>query len=173
MLRGALCSSSLVREASPARRYYADLGCQGTRRLLQQQILVAPSTASIMFLRQKPAAATWLVARNVSQRAKTDVWPMRLCSLCIYCGEDAPPIHLADRRCAPSAFIASCPLHWQAAPGPSCSRRTCPIHCQTVRPCRTTHCAHHPLYEKLPLHAEATQILGVRAQEDCSSSKHK
>jgi hypothetical protein len=50
MLRGALCSSSLVREASPARRYYADLGCQGARRLLQQQTLVAPSTTSARFL---------------------------------------------------------------------------------------------------------------------------
>jgi hypothetical protein len=50
VLRGALCSSSLVREASPARRYYADLGCQGTRRLLQQQALVARSTTYVMFL---------------------------------------------------------------------------------------------------------------------------
>jgi hypothetical protein len=39
---GALCSSSLIREASPARRYYADLGCQGARRLLQQRTFVAP-----------------------------------------------------------------------------------------------------------------------------------
>jgi hypothetical protein len=30
----------------------------------------------------------------------------------------------------------------------------------------------HPACEKLPLHAEATQILGVRAQEDCSSNKY-
>jgi hypothetical protein len=29
--------------------------------------------------------------RSVSQRAEPDVRPMRLCSLCIYCGEDAPP----------------------------------------------------------------------------------
>jgi hypothetical protein len=49
-LRGTLCPSSLVREASPARRYYADLGCQGARRLLQQQTLVAPSATSGMFL---------------------------------------------------------------------------------------------------------------------------
>jgi hypothetical protein len=40
---------------------------------------------------QKPAAAAWLVAHNVSQRAEPDERPMRLCSLCIYCGEDAPP----------------------------------------------------------------------------------
>jgi hypothetical protein len=47
---GVLCASSLIREASPARRYYADLGCQGARRLLQQQTLVVPSTTSVMFL---------------------------------------------------------------------------------------------------------------------------
>jgi hypothetical protein len=33
-------------------------------------------------------------------------------------------------------------------------------------------CIWDPLYEKLPLHADATQISGVRAQEDCSSTKH-
>jgi hypothetical protein len=120
-------------------------------------------------LRRRPAAAAWLVARDMSQRAEPDVRPH---GLCIYCGKDTPPAHLADRRCAPSAFNASCPLRWQAAPGPSCRRRTCPVHYQTVRPCRTAHCAHHPLYEKLPLHADTTQISDVRAQEDCSSSEH-
>jgi hypothetical protein len=50
VLRGALCSSLLIREASPTRRYYADLGCQDARRLLQQRTLVAPSTTSVMFL---------------------------------------------------------------------------------------------------------------------------
>ena len=37
---GALDSSSLLQEVSPARRGYADLGCQGTRRLSRQQTLV-------------------------------------------------------------------------------------------------------------------------------------
>jgi hypothetical protein len=40
--RGALYSA-LIREASPARRGYTDLGCQGARRSLQQQVLVATS----------------------------------------------------------------------------------------------------------------------------------
>jgi hypothetical protein len=40
----------VAREASPARQYNADHGCQGARRLLQQRILVAPSITSIMFL---------------------------------------------------------------------------------------------------------------------------
>jgi hypothetical protein len=58
--------------------------------------------------------------------------------------------HHADRRCALSAFNASSPLRWQAVSGSSCRRRTCLVCCQTMRPCHATHCAHHPLYKKLP-----------------------
>jgi hypothetical protein len=36
------------------------------------------------------AAATWLVARDISQRAEPDVRPVNLRGLCIYCGEDTP-----------------------------------------------------------------------------------
>jgi hypothetical protein len=42
-------------------------------------------------LRRRPAAVAWLVAHDISQRAEPDKSPIRLCSLCIYCGEDAPP----------------------------------------------------------------------------------
>jgi hypothetical protein len=45
-----------------------------------------------------------------------------------------PPVHPSDRRCAPTAFFTSCPFHWQAAPGPPCRRRTCPVHCQNSAP---------------------------------------
>jgi hypothetical protein len=41
------CTHPLCEKLNPARRDYADLGCQGARRLLQQKILVATST---MFL---------------------------------------------------------------------------------------------------------------------------
>jgi hypothetical protein len=51
----------------------------------------------------------------------------------IYCGEDVPPVHPAVRWCAPSAFNASCPLHWQTAPRPYSRRRACLI--WTVCPC--------------------------------------
>jgi hypothetical protein len=94
-------------------------------------------------------------------------------SLYIYYGKDAPPVHPADRRCAPSTFIVSCSLRWQATPRPSCRRRAYLVHCQTVRPCCAAHCVYHPLYEKLPLHADDTGISDVRAQEDCSDSKHQ
>jgi hypothetical protein len=32
-----------------------------------------------------------LEAHDISQRAEPDARPIRLCSLCIYCGEDVPP----------------------------------------------------------------------------------
>ena len=41
------CTHPLCEKLPPARRDYADLGCQGARRLLQQKILVA---TSVMFL---------------------------------------------------------------------------------------------------------------------------
>jgi hypothetical protein len=66
--------------------------------------------------------------------------------LCIYCGEDAPHVYPADRRCALSAFNVSCPLRWQAAPRPSYRRRACPVHYQTVCPCCEVHYFHHHLY---------------------------
>jgi hypothetical protein len=45
-----LYSSSLLQEASPARRGYVDLRHQGTRRLPRQQTLVAPSAIFFMSL---------------------------------------------------------------------------------------------------------------------------
>jgi hypothetical protein len=75
--------------------------------------------------------------------------------------------HHADGRRALSAFIASCPIHWQEASESPSRRRACPVCWQTVRPCRAAHCAHHPFYKKLPLYAEDTKISDVRAQEAC------
>jgi hypothetical protein len=40
---------------------------------------------------QRPAAAAWLVAYDISQQVGPDVRPITPRSLCIYCGEDAPP----------------------------------------------------------------------------------
>jgi hypothetical protein len=50
VLSGALYSSSLLQEASPTRRGYADLGYQGTRRSPQQQTFVASSAVLAMSL---------------------------------------------------------------------------------------------------------------------------
>jgi hypothetical protein len=59
-------------------------------------------------LGRKPAAAAWLVARNISQRSEPHERPMRLCSLCIYCGEDAPPATMLTGD-APSQLLM-CPV---------------------------------------------------------------
>jgi hypothetical protein len=52
---------------------------------------MCPGLALRSPLRRRPAAAAGLEAHDISQRAEPDVRPIRLCSLCIYCGEDAPP----------------------------------------------------------------------------------
>jgi hypothetical protein len=42
-------------------------------------------------LKRRPAAAAWLVARDISQWVEPDARPIRPCILCIYCGKDVPP----------------------------------------------------------------------------------
>jgi hypothetical protein len=83
VLRGALCPLSLIQEASPARRYYADLGCQDTRRLLQQRTLVALSITSVMFLgphvgAQYPCTCPPLVIKGESCNVTKGVHTHRL-----------------------------------------------------------------------------------------------
>ena len=118
-------------------------------------------------LRRRPAAAAWLVARDISQQAEPDVRPLKPCGLCIYCGEDAPPVHPANRRCAASAFIVTYPLSWQAASRPSCRRRACPVHCQTVRPCCKVHYVHHHLC----VAREATPARQYHADRGCQGAR--
>jgi hypothetical protein len=78
-----------------------------------------------------------------------------------------PPIYPADKRCAPSAFNVSCPLRWQAASRPSCRRRACPVHCQTVRPCYEVHCVHHHLYVAM----EASPARQYYADHGCQGTR--
>ena len=80
--------------------------------------------------------------------------------------------HHADGRHALSGFNASCPIRRQTSSGSPSRRRAYPVCWRTVRPCQAAHSTHHPFYKKLPLHAEDTEISGVRAQEDCPSNKH-
>jgi hypothetical protein len=123
-------------------------------------------------LRRRPDAATWLVARDVSQRAEPDVRPLgravsafiaeRTRRLSTLLTGDVPPQHLLR------------PVHSTGRRRQGHPADDAPVQSiiDIVRSCCAVHCAHHHLYEKLPLHAGATQISGVRAQEDCSSSKH-
>jgi hypothetical protein len=65
----------------------------------------------------------------------------------------------------------TCPLSWQAASRPSCRRRACPVHCQTVRPCCKVHCVHHHLCvsrEASPARQYHTDLVDVRVQENYS-----
>jgi hypothetical protein len=123
-------------------------------------------------LRRKPAAVAWLVARDISQRAGPDIRPLGRAVSALIAERTRRLSTLLTGDVPPSAFNVSCPLRWQVAPGSSYRWRACLVHCQTVRPCYVAHCIHHPLYEKLPLHADTTQISDVRAQEDCSSGEH-
>jgi hypothetical protein len=123
-------------------------------------------------LRWSPDAAAWHLARDICQRAEPDVRPLgravsafiaeRTRRLSTLLTSDVPPQHLMR------------PVHstGRRAPGPSCRRRVCPVRCQTVCPGCATHYVHHPLYKKLPMHVGTMQISDVRAQEDCSKSKH-
>jgi hypothetical protein len=123
-------------------------------------------------LRRRPDAATWLVARDVSQRAEPNIRTLghvvsafiaeRTRRLSTLLTGDMPPQHLLR------------PVHSAGRRRQGHPANGAPVQSivETVRPCCAVHCAHHPLYEKLPLHGDATQISGVRAQEDCSSSKH-
>jgi hypothetical protein len=123
-------------------------------------------------LRRRPDAATWLVARDISQRAEPDVRPLdradsafiieRTCLLSTLLTGDVPPQHLLR-------LVHSAGRRRQGHPADGSPVQSI---VETVRPCCTVHCAHHPLYGKLPLRAEDTQISGVRAQEDCPDSKY-
>jgi hypothetical protein len=55
-----------------------------------------------------PPRPRWVLARDISQWAKPGVRPIRLCSLCIYCGEDVPPATMLTGD-APSRHLM-CPV---------------------------------------------------------------
>jgi hypothetical protein len=77
-------------------------------------------------LKRRPDAATWPTARDVSQRAESDIMPLGRASSAFIADKprrlstpltgDVPPqhlmclIHSTGRRCAASAFNVPCPL---------------------------------------------------------------
>jgi hypothetical protein len=109
-----------------------------------------------------------LVAHDISYRAEPGV---KSCSPS-FIGRRHAACHCADGRRVLSAFNVSHPIRWQAVSRSSSRRRACWVCWRTVRPCQAAHCTHHPFYKKLPLYAKDTQILGVRAQEDCLGNRH-
>jgi hypothetical protein len=99
---------------------------------------------------RRPDAATWLVAHDISQWAEPDVRPLdhvdsafiteRTRHLPTLLTGDVPPQHLL------------CPIHstGRRRQGHPADGSLVQSIFETVRPCCTVHCAHHPLYEKLP-----------------------
>jgi hypothetical protein len=72
-----------------------------------------PGLAPRSLLGQRPAAAAWLVAHDISRPTECDVRPLRSCGLRNLLQRGRAACHQADGRCAPSAFNASSPLRWQ------------------------------------------------------------
>jgi hypothetical protein len=125
-------------------------------------------------LRRRPDATTWPIARDVSQRAEPDVRPLgravsafiaeKTCRLTIPLTGDVPPQHLmchvhsAGRR-RPGHLAGGVPVQSIAKQYARAARCTL-----TIITCT--------LPGRLPLHANTTQIVDIRAQRDCSSNEH-
>jgi hypothetical protein len=119
-----------------------------------------------------PAAAAWLMARDISQRVEPDVKPIKPCSLCIYCGEDTPYATTLTGN-VPSQHLM-CPVQSaarrrQGHPTGGAPDRSVGEQCACAK--RRTMLI-IPSTRSFPLHAEDTQISGDRALEDRPSSKH-
>jgi hypothetical protein len=101
-------------------------------------------------LRRRPDAATWLIARDISQPAEPDVRPLdradsvfiteRMRRLSTLLTGDVPPQHLLR------------PVHSAGRRRQGHPADGAPVQStvETVRPCCAVHYTHHPLYEKLP-----------------------
>jgi hypothetical protein len=123
-------------------------------------------------LRRRPDAATWPIARDVSQRAEPDVRPLgraasafiaeKMCRLSITLTDDVPPQHLM------------CPVHTAGRRRPGHPAGGVPVQSIVKQYARAARCTvfiiTYALPGKLPLHANTTQITGVSAQEDCSTN---
>jgi hypothetical protein len=136
--------------------------------------------------RRRPDAATWPTARDVSRRAEPDVRPpgytapafiadkTRRLSIPLT-GDVSPqhlmsPVHSTSRDVPPRHLM--CPVHsagWQRTGRPAGS---VPVHSVGRQYARTAACTMliitRTLPGKLPLHANATQTVDIRAQGDCT-----
>jgi hypothetical protein len=125
-------------------------------------------------LKRRPDAATWPIARDVSQRAEPDVRSLghaasafimeKTRRLSIPLTDDVHPHHLM------------CPVHsaGRRRPGhPADGVLVQSIVKQYARAARcTVSIITYTLPGKLPWHVDTTQISDVRAQEDCSGNEH-
>jgi hypothetical protein len=155
-------------------RKYRDLGIGPVLTRVQ-----ALSGAPPLPLGRGSNAATWLIVRDVGQRAEHDVRALgrvafafiaerTRCLSTLLTGDVPPqhllrPVHSAGRRRqghpADGARATLQTAHLSSPLPKQCARAA---RCTVLIPCTRS----------FPLHAEAIQILGVRAQEDRSSSKY-
>jgi hypothetical protein len=116
-------------------------------------------------------AATWLIVRDVGQRAEHDVRALG----------GAASAFIAERtRRLSTLLTGDVPPWYLLRPVHSAGRRrqgtlqtahlSSPVPKQCARAARCIVLI--PYTRSFPLHTEATQISGVRAQEDCSSRKY-
>jgi hypothetical protein len=125
-------------------------------------------------LRRRPDAATWPIARDVSQRAEPDVRPLghaasafiadKTRRLSIPLTDDVPPQHLM------------CHVHSAGRRRPGHPADRVPVQSVVKHYAPAARCTisiiTYTLLGKLPLHANTAQITDVRAQEDCSNNEH-
>jgi hypothetical protein len=125
-------------------------------------------------LRRRPDAATWHIARDVSQRAEPDVRPLgrtvsifiaeKTCRLTIPLTGDVPPQHLMCHVCSAGRRRPGHPAG--GVPVQSIAKQyTRAVRC-------TVFIITYALPGKLPLHANTTQATDIRAQEDCTGDQH-
>jgi hypothetical protein len=123
--------------------------------------------------RWRPAAAAWLVARDISQQGEPDVRPLKPRGLCIYCGEDAPPATMLTGD-VPSRHLMRPVLfagrRRQGHPADGAPVQSVVEQCARAmqRTVLTIPCA-----RSFPCTPRLYKISGVRAQEDCSSRRYQ
>jgi hypothetical protein len=125
-------------------------------------------------LRRRPDAATWPIARDVSQRAEPDVRPL---------GHAISTFIVEKTRRLSALLTSDVPLRHLMSHVHSAGRRR-PGHPTSGGPVQSDsgQYAHTParamvimtctLPRKLPLHTDTVQILDIRAQEDHSIREH-
>jgi hypothetical protein len=121
----------------------------------------------------RPAAAVWLVTRDISQRAEPYVRPLKPRGLCIYCGEDAPPATMLTDD-VPSRHlmrpVLSAGRRRQGHPADGAPVQSVVKKCARAmqHTVLTIPCA-----RSFPCTPRLYKILGVRVQEDCSSRRYQ
>jgi hypothetical protein len=122
-------------------------------------------------LRRRPDAATWLVARDISQRAGHDIRALSRATSAFIAERTRRLSTLLIGECPHDIYcVMSIPLAGDAGATLQTAHMSSPLRKQYAHAARCTVLI--PYARSFPLHAEATWISGVRAQEDCSSRRY-